>query len=72
MTAADRPLLGRWLHERRRARGLTARAVAQHLGLHVSAVYNIERAVHMPRFDLLDRWLALFGVDLLALVGARS
>jgi len=53
-------------------RDLTARDVAVHLGVHVTTIYNAERAVPVqtPRFELLDRWLTLLGVDFLDLIGA--
>ncbi|HZS40849.1 MAG TPA: helix-turn-helix transcriptional regulator [Polyangia bacterium] len=69
---ARRARFARWLRERRHMRDLTARDVAVHLGVHVTTIYNAERAVPVqtPRFELLDRWLTLLGVDFLDLIGA--
>jgi len=67
-----RARFARWLRERRHLRNLTVRDVAKHLGVHETTIYNAERAVPVqtPRFDLLDRWLLLLGVDLLDVIGA--
>ena len=64
-----RRAFGRWLREQRCTHDVTALELSQRLSVHVSYVYNCERGVNFPSFDLLDRWLATLDIDLLARLG---
>ncbi len=62
--------LGEWLREcrERRRRGRTR--LAMRLGIDRTTVYSVERGRWYPSMDLLLRWTALLGVDLIAVLRA--
>jgi transcriptional regulator with XRE-family HTH domain len=72
VSPADRRRLGRWLRSQRLARGLTATAIARKIGCDGSHICSLEKGRYSPSLDVLDRWLSIYGIDLLGMLGARD
>jgi len=58
---------GKKLQELRRQSGLTQEELADEIELTVESVSNIERGVHGPKFDTLERLALALGVPVVAL-----
>lgn len=67
----DRRLLGKRLRSLREARGWTVRDVGERLDRLPSSIDEVERGRWIVSVGLLARWLRLFEIDLLVLLGAR-
>jgi transcriptional regulator with XRE-family HTH domain len=69
MTARQRAdtfgaVVGRRLHALREERGMTLGAVARHMGVHLSAVSQIERYGRDLRVDTVRRYCAAIGATI--------
>ncbi len=71
MSADDRKLVGAKLRAMRVSRGWKIEDVAAKLGCTVNTVAATERGEWHVSVALLDRWLLLLGIDLLAALGMR-
>jgi y4mF family transcriptional regulator len=64
--------IARLVRERRRAAGLTQRALSELAGVGPRAVWDLERGKATLRMDVVNRVLAVFGKTLGAVDAARS
>ncbi len=67
----DRRALGRRLQLLREARSMTAAQIAARLDRCEKAIRAVELGRYVMSVGVLDQWLRIFDVDLLALLGAR-
>ncbi len=64
--------IARLVRDRRRAAGLTQRALSELAGVGPRAVWDLERGKATLRMDVVNRVLAVFGKTLGAIDAARS
>jgi y4mF family transcriptional regulator len=64
--------IGRLVRERRRAAGLTQRALSELAGVGPRAVWDLERGKATLRMDVVNRVLAVFGKTLGAVDAPRT
>jgi y4mF family transcriptional regulator len=65
-------VIARLVRDRRRAAGLTQRALSELAGVGPRAVWDLERGKATLRMDVVNRVLAVFGKTLGAIDAARS
>jgi y4mF family transcriptional regulator len=65
-------VIARLVRDRRRAAGLTQRALSELAGVGPRAVWDLERGKATLRMDVVNRILAVFGKTLGAIDAARS